>query len=389
MNSRPCFFPLNALALHPQGEQSFCLTSTVRADLSSLETLQQQARQVDQSLREGLWPEACRSCRLKEQKGLQSRRQKVEASKIRIYGVEKYREIIENQADLSLRHLELSFSNACNLNCAMCSSEFSSSWIREDRKALEEGLEFRSFTSSYQTVQKVSKTYLEKVLSRAQEVDLMIIKGGEPTRDMLCLEFLQEFSRRRRGTPAPSIFIQTNGTRDPAEWLPFLGDLPVEIGFSFDGKGAVYEWIRGTSFERVLQNFKELQRDARVSRLSVDFTLSVFNCLHLPEFLAWMNELRNELPKLETCPFFQWAQEPYARADVLPILRRREIADQVAPLLKAAPDFFVNGAAIDAVLRQDRRRDEDGVVVRRWIDFVSRMRKQSLYDIQPELRELL
>lgn len=385
---RGCFYPLNALAVHPQGAQKFCLTSSLEPTENPNE-FQEQAMRIHEQLASGEWPESCRSCRTKEAKGLQSRRMKTWLRKLRIYDTKKFNQIQNEQNAPILRHLEISFSNICNLNCAMCSSEFSSSWIQDDAKAVAAGLEFRNFTGSYKAIQRFSKDKMEQLLAKSQELDLVIIKGGEPTRDPLCLEFLNHLSNISF-QQTPIVFLQTNGTRHPKEWLPSTQKaLHLEVGFSLDGWGPVYEWIRGTDFATVLNHFMILDESPEVKSLSVDFTLSAFNAFHFPEFLTRILELKRKMKKLEICPSFQWAQESYARVDNLLLKDRLLIRELVRPLFESEPLFFANYESILRVLEQEQVNQSVRHDALRWIDHMSNLRGRSLYDLQPQLKSSL
>lgn len=305
-----------------------------------------------------------------------------------MYGEAFLSKLAQHQTQPALRHLEISFSNICNLQCAMCSSEFSSSWIADDGKALQAGLEFREFTRKFQSVRRVSPELLDSLLQRAHEIDLLIIKGGEPTRDPLCMDFLTRLARLRPEN-APSIFLQTNGTRPPAEWLPSLAGLQLEIGFSVDGWGEHYEWIRGTSFDRMMEHLHYLDTQPQVKTLGIDFTLSVFNCLHFPEFLENVLRLKSSIKKLDNCSFFQWAQESYARPDNIELSIRESIAEKAGTLMSTDPEFFLNADNILKVLTLPHGNEAQRSKALRWMDYMNNLRGKSLFDLQPALRALL
>lgn len=382
-----CFFPLNALAVHPQGTRKFCLTSTLPHCESSVE-FKNQRLEIHNELLSGEWPESCRSCRKQEEQGLQSRRLRMWQRKIVIYEKSRAEAIINQQVEPVLRHLEISFSNACNLNCAMCSSEFSTGWISGDVEAVRRGFEFRGFTQRYSGLKRLTEEQVAELLFKCQDVDLLIVKGGEPTREPLCLSFLSGLAKLRAEN-LPSVFLQTNGTRHPREWLPQIGGLSLEVGFSLDGWGRTYEWIRGTSFDRVLEHFLYLEDQDQVSGLSIDFTLSVFNCLHFPEFLEKILELKERVTKLKTCPFFQWAQESYARPDNLELSERMKILNKARLLLEAHPDFFLNYGNIMKVLSLNQCNEVGRREAVRWIEYLNELRSDSLYDIHPSLKGAL
>ena len=184
-----CFLPLNALAVHPHGAKKFCLTSTLPPVVEE-NSFELQRAEIHHQLLEGKWPYSCSSCKLKESQNIQSRRTRTWERKIARYGQNDAINILNNQEKSYIRHLEITFSNLCNITCAMCSSEFSSSWINLDKKAIAKGLNFREFTRPYQKINRMTKTLMEEILEHSSEFDLVIIKGGEPTVEPLCLEFL-------------------------------------------------------------------------------------------------------------------------------------------------------------------------------------------------------
>lgn len=382
-----CFLPLNAMAVHPHGERKFCLTSTQPASKNKDE-FESQRLQVHKELLQGEWPSSCKSCQLKEDQNIQSRRTRTWERKIARYGEMDAVDILSKQDKPYIRHLEITFSNLCNITCAMCSSEFSSSWIKLDKKALDSGLDFREFTKPYHTVKRISDAVMDEVLEHAMEFDLVIIKGGEPTIEPLCLEFLQKLGKLRPAN-GPLVFIQTNGTRDPAEWLPYTEGLKLEVGFSLDGWGKTGDWIRGTDFNQVLKNFKTVAQYPSVQEITVDFTFSLYNCFHLPEFFEKMLELKHETPKFKECAVFQWVQQFYASPLTLSLEGRLRIKEQVALIFSKDPALFLNYENLLKVLELPRLPEAAVKSARQWTGFMNESRGFSIYDLHPELLQAL
>lgn len=368
-----CFLPLNAIAVHPQGHPHFCLTSTQKPP-TSLRAFDQTRKEVHSALIDGAWPESCVRCYNKEKRGLQSRRTRTWERKTRMYGQKKAEEFVLGAERPTIRHLEISFSNVCNLSCAMCSSEFSSAWIGPDAKAESDGLEFRGFTKPYRSIARVSQETLADVLEHVDDFDLIIVKGGEPTREPLCLDFLETVGERTQKT---AVFLQSNGTRNPDEWLPRLKKLNLEVGFSFDGWEKQFEWIRGGSFAAVLSHFRKLNESAQVKRLSVDFTLSAFNCFHLPQFLEKIVELKTEVKKLSECPVFQWVQQPYASPLAIRLDDRIDVLNQVVPLLERERRLFLNSENLMKVLALPQLDLEKRMQTQRWFEYLSKLRGET------------
>lgn len=366
-----CFLPLNSVAVHPQGFPHFCLNSTLKTG-GSLAELNRQRAAIHAQLAKGEWPGSCSRCLNKEAKGLQSRRTRTWERKIKMYGRERA-EAMARESSPRIRHLEISFSNLCNLSCAMCSSEFSTGWAAADKAAIEKGLIFREFTKPFHRVSRISPELIEEILAHAEEFDNLIIKGGEPTRDPACLEFLRRLAERR-ARPDLAVFIQTNGTRHPREWALGLEKLKLEVGISLDGWGPVNDWIRGGGFEKATAHLEFLAGLPFVTKLTVDFTLSAFNVFHLPEFLTEMTALRGRIRKPLTCPVFQWAQQPFANPLSLKTEDRLAVLERCGPLLEQASDFFVNGDGLRQTLALPRLGEESVRQTRAWLGHLNEMR---------------
>lgn len=69
--------------------------------------------------------------------------------------------------------------------------------------------------------------------------------------------------------------------------------------------------FRGTNFDQVIKHLFSLNEYPFVKSLTIDFTLSAFNCFQLPEFLENIVKLRKQVNKISECPVFQWVQQPY------------------------------------------------------------------------------
>jgi organic radical activating enzyme len=371
-----CFLPLGAISVHPQGHQHFCLTSELPPTKTLSEILPQRL-EIHNSLLKGQWPKSCGRCQRKEAGQLQSRRTRTWERKFKIYGRETAAEWVQNRNAAEIRHLDISFSNACNLTCAICSSEFSTQWAKHDAVAESEGLNFRAFTRPYRQLSVVSNEVLAEILDHVDSLDLVIIKGGEPTIQKRCLDFLQALNSRRKRSGL-HVFVQSNGTRDPREWVPQLDKLRLEVGFSIDGIGDIFDWIRSANFDRVMQNLKALQDLPQIERLSVDFTLSLYNCFHLQDYFSELLKFKERFSKLDRCSAFQWVQQPYASPLALNLESRLEVMHQIEPLLRENQDFYLNSEHLLKILPLQQLPAPQVQQARAWYDFMARMRGRTI-----------
>jgi sulfatase maturation enzyme AslB (radical SAM superfamily) len=362
---------MNALSIHPQGQAHYCLTST-QTFPSDLQELQNSREEIHYQLQSGAWPATCGKCQRKESKSQQSRRLHMWARKEKIYGYEKSHDYVEKATQPLVRHLDISFSNSCNLSCAMCTSEFSSGWIKHDKQAVAEGLEFRDFTLPFQKISRISEETLDYVLGQIENMDLIIIKGGEPTREPLCLDFLHKVAEKKK--TKTSVFIQSNGTQPPEKWLTGLDNLEFEMGISMDGWEDVFNWIRGPYFHDVLRHIEALQGRDNVLSLTVDFTLSTFNVFHLPFFLEKILQLKDAYPKIKQCPVFQWVHQIYASPLALPLEDREKVLEKILPLLQAHPSFFLDQEVLIDTLKRPRLKQESVATTLRWFRYLQKIR---------------
>lgn len=156
------------------------------------------------------------------------------------------------------RMLELSVSNACNLQCAMCNGEWSSS-IRSQREGLP-------------PLPKVyGEAFFDDLAAFLPHLERIKFLGGEP---FLASETLRVMEMAVEQGLTPRCHVTTNGT----QWSPrverILEMLPVDVAVSLDAATAeTYESIRiGSSWSVVQRNLDRFQEVARRRGTAVTVT---------------------------------------------------------------------------------------------------------------------
>lgn len=147
------------------------------------------------------------------------------------------------------QQLELSMSNACNLQCIMCNGDWSSSirTHREGRPPLPEVYD---------------DAFFDELADFLPHLKIIKILGGEP---FLGKEPLRVLDMLVDAGLTPEVHVTTNGT----QWSPrverIMERLPMEVILSLDGCDAeTYEAIRiGSDFDRVMENLDRFQAYAR------------------------------------------------------------------------------------------------------------------------------
>ncbi|MGI8936839.1 MAG: twitch domain-containing radical SAM protein [Iamia sp.] len=176
------------------------------------------------------------------------------------------------------RQLELSMSNACNLQCEMCNGDWSSS-IRTHREGKPP------------LPQVYDDAFFEQLLPFLEQVEVVKILGGEP---FLGRESLRVMEMLIESGSTAEVHVTTNGT----QWSPriqrILERLPMVIILSLDGVDApTYEAIRiGADFNVVLENLDRFRSYADDHGTSVNLAhcLMSSNWAQFPDFLRFAEE---------------------------------------------------------------------------------------------------
>ncbi len=169
--------------------------------------------------------------------------------------------------------MEFALSSACNLQCVMCSGEFSSS-IRTHREGLPP------------LPHRYGAAFLDELTPFLEHLDQARFLGGEP--------FLAEINFRIWERMIDlGLSVDCNVTTNGTQWTPrverVLEALPFSVGISLDGVSReTVEAVRaGASFDRLMQNLSRFveYRDNNGSTLSLTFCLMVQNWHEFVDYL--------------------------------------------------------------------------------------------------------
>ncbi len=192
-------------------------------------------------------PKSCQQCWKMEELGLQSQRM-------------QYNEIIDLKwAELYFKHhktfettltlaSDLKIGNKCNLECAMCSPEYSSKIAKTWRD--KPSLEFTTIVDSKAYQNPVLEKFMDELFQHP--IRFVNILGGEPLMDKRVLNKLKTLKDKHK----ISLNFITNGTFNISEYNKQLGDFKsIHYGISVDGLGEVNKYIRRHSkWEQVREN---------------------------------------------------------------------------------------------------------------------------------------
>jgi MoaA/NifB/PqqE/SkfB family radical SAM enzyme len=181
-----------------------------------------------------------------------------------------------------LTHLELGFSNLCNLTCVTCSSTHSSAWYRhEDSFALASGVPRPPKEEPFH----INHAEIPSLVEAARHASQINLAGGEPFADPRYRQFLRELAEIN---PGCDMCVTTNGSLfDDEAFAIFNRFHRGAIDFSVDGTGKLFEYIRGFPFSRLEENLDRACGLRRGILVSIHFTMSVYNVLNLPDVILW------------------------------------------------------------------------------------------------------
>ena len=224
----------------------------------------------------------CRSCYIEEkQTGLSMR-----TTENKQWGTSFDKE------NVSVKSIEITFGNYCNLACRICCSELSTSWI-EDEKKLQKDYNFFN-------IKKRTNVEKEWKTQDFSTVEVIKITGGEPLLHPDFTKFLDMMISTNRTTDI-SLMIFTNSSTVPKQHL--IDKLSkfknVKLYLSIDGYGEVQEYIRHNSnWDTTEKTYVEwLKTELVYPNIRVCFspTISLFNIMYIEELIDWWLDKRIEI----------------------------------------------------------------------------------------------
>lgn len=266
-------------------------------------------KSVRLSILNGKWHPECVRCMREFNSGLKTRNRNETSLLQKYFTEENARELTKsdgtiNTSKISLRYLDLRFGNTCNLRCRTCGPTDSSGWFKEYEDAYGTNTydEYNGTVEKIKIIKEGGKYIAEgkpydwykesvfwKDLSKYKDsIKSVYIVGGEPLIIYEHYDFLDECVK---GGYSNDMIVEynTNLTVIPekaiAVWKNF-GE--VKFGVSIDGVGKVNDYIRWPSkFSTIEKNLKLLDEAEANYTLWTAYTVSVYNLLHLPEFIIW------------------------------------------------------------------------------------------------------
>ena len=262
--SKKCFATTNGFWVSPQGYVYPCAKIKPPykkihiSDIDDYSKINQHFLDIKESLSKNIWHSACERCEFDEKNKIRSKRQ--------------YYDVIQPLDYI----IDISLGNYCNLKCRMCNPINSTTW-KEDWVPLQEegkrlGIEMSSQyddSSNYIFSNKDVKKLI-KFVNKINGNILLELKGGEPLLMPQTFEILEQLQNKNI-----SLLLVTNGTKYPL-WIEKISEKfkQIELIVSVDGVGETYEYIRGFSYDKLIEN---LEKFSKLPNILLGFNVVVQN----------------------------------------------------------------------------------------------------------------
>tara|TARA_B100001113_G_scaffold349760_1_gene345697 strand:+ start:4680 stop:5822 length:1143 start_codon:yes stop_codon:yes gene_type:complete len=356
--------------------------------------------EIRKTMLSGKEVDSCHSCYRNEERGFKSRRQRKIVAEL---GKTELTNTIAIQHKPRLKHIELNFSNTCNLACAMCNRTHSSGWMQQD-KLMPPSLE-NKISSIYKAIgtprenfkpYALSDKFVQSIVDNILEYKSILIKGGEPLYDKRCIAFLHKVADLH---PTVKTVIVSNITTLTPRMIDTLSKLKnLELNFSIDGIGSIYNWIRGFDWNEVDKNFKTLMQLGNVS-IDVNVTVSLWNIHLLADMIKHFSQFRPASKRYFMS--FHVVYEPWMHCSLSDDELKNHFLNDIKPEMEQWTfdkhrHMGFHQSDIDNLERHiqssDLRygtRQEMTTLAKEWITWLNSVRNMKLEDEAPHIRRLL
>lgn len=334
-----CILPFNHLFVQPDGSVQPCCVSNKWSDASKItEKSIEEAfngdnhRQLRKDMLEGIKNPICDTCYKNEEvTGNSTRIHSNGKLNIGTYSIPDINDDYTVEPDF--QHLDIRFSNLCNLKCRMCNHVYSSSWY-------EDALKLGQVDKSVPKVVDVGDNIADRLKPHLNDIRTVYFAGGEPLLMKehfetlkVMTEVLLKSTKTKNNIIPVSIHYNTNlkilrygGTQFIEFWKNYK---TVNLSISCDGVGEVGEYQR-TGFEtpKFIENLntiresgftpldtnnviKTVHRGGKLLSYNFQYTVTPINILHLPDFIEHLLD-RGYITTAETVDFrYAWAPEEF------------------------------------------------------------------------------
>jgi radical SAM protein with 4Fe4S-binding SPASM domain len=302
-----CVIPWTGFELEPNGNIKNCIISKEKLGNLNNQNIEEilknnKTLEIKQDMLEGRYPSNCEGCYFQEK----HRDKNFNDISSRIYyakeiGPHISKNLLDNNENFELRHVDLRWSNKCNQACVYCGSSYSSKWAKELNISVNSNKEQRDKLKKYvfDNVKNLKNIYmaggepllmnenkelLNLLLEKNKDVHLRINTNLSHT-DTGVFELIQKFKNVHWTISVESIEEQYEYIRFGGDWKKFLDNLKL-IQFNISHKisfNMLYFILNYDSIFNCVSYFKNLGFHNNSFVIGPLYTPVYFNILNLPD----------------------------------------------------------------------------------------------------------
>jgi len=256
-----CVIPWTGFEVEPNGDVKNCIISKdVIGNLkeNSIEELIGKNSSIKQEMLLGKFPKSCEGCYLQEK----HRGTNFDSISSRLYYAKEItphipKDLLENADNFKLHHVDVRWSNKCNLACTYCAPEYSSKWQTE----LGEKITKKSTTDNLK----------EFLYSNIKNLKNVYLAGGEP---MLMKENKEFLELLLKHNPDVHIRVNTNLSKTKTGVFDLLCQFKnVHWTVSVESTEKEFEYIR---FHGVWKDFLDNLKIIRKNKHKISLNMLYF-----------------------------------------------------------------------------------------------------------------
>lgn len=244
-------------------------------------------RTLRKNMLEGKPSAGCARCYKLESNGFFSMRNEMN------YAFKKYFPLAEQTKEdgrienLSMKYVDIRFSNLCNFKCRGCGPTLSSAWFEDHQTVYN----YQSAENKVRSIAVNSSGFWEELKSIIPEADIIYFGGGEPLITKEHFEILSLLIDQKKF----DVELRYNTNLSTLNYGQYnLSDLwskfkKVDLSISIDDIGKRAEYYRhGTNWSVMEKNMEILKsRYPQINR-DVNCTVNIFNVFYLPELIRYL-----------------------------------------------------------------------------------------------------
>lgn len=402
-NNTFCMLPWTHIHVSTNGDIFPCCYSTWPANStqpneplgklkeSSIENIwnSNRMRQLRVDMLNGNKNKYCTKCYEQEKAGFKSHRQVANDSFRNKKEFVKTTNKTGKVDDLNILFLDIRLSNLCNLRCRTCGPSSSTAWYQDLHKNDPRAQKVLKPTESDEETWR----QIEPLLCNIEKI---YFAGGEPLLIGLHYKILEKLIELKKTNV--TLIYNTNlmqlsrGVKNVLHLWPYFKK--IVVGASLDGSRARGEYIRkGLKWDTAVSNGIILKNRCENLSFHINFTLSIFNILHLPKFHKEVVEL--DLINVDELKINILQGPPWYRISTLPLDWRKKAEKNIRNHIKYFINNFDNHKNIENqfqsiidFLNQNDTSEYLDEFIRRTKD-LDKLRNESFKGIFPELANLL